>query len=614
MGTGAGRGFWSEEDRAMAMAVLGAQAFDYITTTHVSSEGLTAVGGDPDLQNKLAALVDGPNLSGLTWNYAIFWQVSRSKAGDVVLGWGDGHCREPREGEDPYHYGGRHHHHHDEAHQNMRKRVLQKLNTFFGGSDDENFALRLDRVTDTEMFFLASMYFSFPQGKGAPGKAFASGKQHWISDAVPKPASDYCVRAFLARSTGTRTVVLVPSEAGVLELGSVSSVPENAEVLQMIKSMLSPAKSPSACTGGEKREGSIGTAAHPTALALGGKQAEERPRIFGKELNLGRTQANEKIAVLKVEESPWDLQSSNGGSHLPFPNIRKSAHVLNWNQARHVNENQPLMNSNQQKFGNGIVIRGGADTDASHRLFAHQSNGVREEPRMSGFQAQKQHPPPPRQIDFSGTAATSRTGGPVVARLNNLDSEHSDADISCKEDKPATVDERRPRKRGRKPANGREEPLNHVEAERQRREKLNQRFYALRAVVPNISKMDKASLLGDAIAYITELQKKLKEMESERERFPEMALVDHKKPADCADIDVQTVHDEVVVRVSCPLEAHPVSRVIHVFKEAQINVVESKVSAGNDMVFHTFVVKSHGSEQMIKDKLVAAFSREAHPS
>lgn len=66
-------------------------------------------------------------------------------------------------------------------------------------------------------------------------------------------------------------------------------------------------------------------------------------------------------------------------------------------------------------------------------------------------------------------------------------------------------DECQPKKRGRKPANGRKEPLNHVEAERQRREKLNQRFYALRAVVPNISKMDKASLLSDAIAHIIDL-------------------------------------------------------------------------------------------------------------
>ncbi|KAL4363131.1 hypothetical protein GQ457_04G027450 [Hibiscus cannabinus] len=42
-----------------------------------------------------------------------------------------------------------------------------------------------------------------------------------------------------------------------------------------------------------------------------------------------------------------------------------------------------------------------------------------------------------------------------------------------KDDSPSLPDERKPRKRGRKPANGREEPSNHVEAEQQRREKLN---------------------------------------------------------------------------------------------------------------------------------------------
>ena len=47
------------------------------------------------------------------------------------------------------------------------------------------------------------------------------------------------------------------------------------------------------------------------------------------------------------------------------------------------------------------------------------------------------------------------------------ESEHSDAEASRKDDKSPLVDERRPRKRGRKPANGREECLNYVEAERQ---------------------------------------------------------------------------------------------------------------------------------------------------
>ncbi|XP_031494064.1 transcription factor MYC1-like [Nymphaea colorata] len=90
-----------------------------------------------------------------------------------------------------------------------------------------------------------------------------------------------------------------------------------------------------------------------------------------------------------------------------------------------------------------------------------------------------------------------------------VDSEHSD------EAEEAIVVEvaMRTKKRGRKPADGREVPLNHVEAERQRREKLNCRFYALRAVVPNVSRMDKASLLEDAVSYIKELKEKVETLE-----------------------------------------------------------------------------------------------------
>lgn len=47
-----------------------------------------------------------------------------------------------------------------------RKRVLLRLHALYGGGDEDgaDYALRLDRVTGAEMYFLASMYFSFPEG------------------------------------------------------------------------------------------------------------------------------------------------------------------------------------------------------------------------------------------------------------------------------------------------------------------------------------------------------------------------------------------------------------------------------------------------------------------
>lgn len=71
------------------------------------------------------------------------------------------------------------------------------------------------------------------------------------------------------------------------------------------------------------------------------------------------------------------------------------------------------------------------------------------------------------------------------------------------------------KRRGRKPGPARSDPPNHVEAERQRREKMNTRFYALRSVVPNVSRMDKASLLSDAVSYIKELRARVRSLEAQ---------------------------------------------------------------------------------------------------
>lgn len=596
---------WNDEDKAMVAAVLGTKAFDFLLSSSVSNENLLmAIGNDENLQNKLSDLVDRPNASNFSWNYAIFWQISRSKTGDLVLGWGDGCCREPKEGEESEAKRVLNLMLEDETQQKMRKRVLQKLHKLFGGSDEDNYALGLDRVTDTEMFFLASMYFSFPRGEGGPGQCFASGKHMWFSDAL-KSTSEYCVRSFLAKSAGIQTVVLVPTDVGVVELGSVRSLPESLELLQSIKfsfstsaSLMSakPVVAPVSVVMNEKKDENNN---FPNLGIV--ERVEGVKKIFGQDLNnSGHIHPNfrEKLAVRKMEERPaWDASYANGG-RLAFSSTRNGLHATTW---AHIHG---------MKQGSSADLYGSQPTANNLQELV---NGAREDFRPNHFQPQKQGQ---MQIDFSG--ATSRPS--VVTRPTTAESEHSDVEASCKEERPGTADERRPRKRGRKPANGREEPLNHVEAERQRREKLNQRFYALRAVVPNISKMDKASLLGDAIAYINELQAKLKFMEAERERFGSSsressaleANINSEQLNQVPEIDIQSSHDEVVVRVSCPLDSHPASRVIQAFKEAHVTVVESRLAAANDMVFHTFVIKSQGAEQLTKEKLIAALSLESN--
>ncbi|XP_021848310.2 transcription factor bHLH19-like [Spinacia oleracea] len=55
----------------------------------------------------------------------------------------------------------------------------------------------------------------------------------------------------------------------------------------------------------------------------------------------------------------------------------------------------------------------------------------------------------------------------------------------------------------------------HILAERKRREKLNQRFIALTAIIPGLKKMDKASILEEAINYVKQLEEQVKTLEEQ---------------------------------------------------------------------------------------------------
>ncbi|KAL3738403.1 hypothetical protein ACJRO7_019869 [Eucalyptus globulus] len=177
------------------------------------------------------------------------------------------------------------------------------------------------------------------------------------------------------------------------------------------------------------------------------------------------------------------------------------------------------------------------------------------------------------------------------------------------------------------------------EVERQRREKMNQRFYALRSVVPNISGMDRASLLADAVDYVEELRsqiaalesKVVKSKQSSPKRLKSCRAVDSfsdlSKTTSLSsknslimaamtlavpgwremEVDVKVVGQEAVVRVWSPSLEHPCARLMEVLKELELVVQHASMSCVKGMMLQEVAIRTpvacRVSDESIRDAI-----------
>ncbi|XP_074269423.1 transcription factor bHLH35-like [Silene latifolia] len=179
-----------------------------------------------------------------------------------------------------------------------------------------------------------------------------------------------------------------------------------------------------------------------------------------------------------------------------------------------------------------------------------------------------------------------------------------------------------------------------IVSERNRRKKLNERLFALRAVVPNISKMDKASIIRDAISYIQELNEQqrviraeISEMENYRwknssngspcsvdfdQDFPSViskpskrTKVDYggKQYAPCSklstidDLEMRVSYvgeKTVVVSLTCSKKEGTLVKLCELFEALKLKIITAHITAFSGRLLKTVFVEA---DELEKDEL-----------
>ncbi|MQL71861.1 hypothetical protein Taro_004221 [Colocasia esculenta] len=685
----------SDHPNGKTLAVAPPVAQMAVPSSSSAASASSAYFNQETLQHRLQALIEGASES---WTYAIFWQSSVDVSnGASLLAWGDGYYKGCEEDKRKMRAASAA----SAAEQEHRKKVLRELNSLISGAQVSADDAVDEEVTDTEWFFLVSMTQNFLNGAGLPGHVFFTASAAWIAGS-DRLAAASCDRARQAQLFGIQTMVCVPVGGGVVEFGSTGLIYQNSEIMNKVRVLFNfgsgggvgvdmvaaGAASPAATASWVPGPSTVTTDQgenDPSALWISDPSVIEikesppavleissmpRPHVQFENHSKNSLIASSSSVQLNPYDPPPPAQqhhqqqkhhtqhhpqqqqqnhpanSQNQGGFFNTRELNFSDFGLNSSNPQTCKlESGEILNFGENKRNSGV----GAAQSAGGGLVAHNSAPqVDDKKKKSVMATSRGSNNDEGMLSFSSAIVrpscdeTMKSGGGIAGLA---DSDHSDLEASIREveSRPTPPEpEKRPRKRGRKPANGREEPLNHVEAERQRREKLNQRFYALRAVVPNVSKMDKASLLGDAVSYINELRSKLQALESDKEAL-QTQVESLKKtaketpsragpaPPAAADqetkllpngalprvagveVDVKIMGKEAMIRVQSNRKNHPAARLMLALKELDLDVVYASVSVVNELMIQQATISMSSRAYTTEQLSAALYARIAGP-
>ncbi|KAI5589624.1 hypothetical protein BDE02_05G175100 [Populus trichocarpa] len=519
------------------------------------------------LQTMLQAAVQS-----VQWTYSLFWQMCPQQG---ILVWGDGYYNGPiktRKTVQPMEVTT------EEASLQRSQQLRELYDSLSIGETNQPArrpcaALSPEDLTETEWFYLMCVSFSFPPGVGLPGKAYARRRHVWLTGANEIDSKTFS-RAILAK-----TVVCIPLLDGVVEFGTTDKVQEDLGLIQHVKTFFSDHHhrhlTPPKPALSEHSTSSPATSSHdhprfhpppippfyvaaePSANAeqidedeeedeeeeehdsdseaetsrddhLEPRQAQNPHQVVAAEPSeLMQLEMSEDIRLGSPDDGSNNLDSDfpltgpdNSMDHRSRADSYKAESARRWTML----QDNPFSGNLQPSASGPPPLEDLAQEDTHYSqtistILQSQPGWLAAEPSSIAYEARYHQSAFSRWTNRSDhlfhVSVETTSQWLLKYILFSVPHLHS----KSREDNSPKSRDGEAASRFRKGTPQDELSANHVLAERRRREKLNERFIMLRSLVPFVTKMDKASILGDTIEYVKQLRQKIQDLETRNKQM-----------------------------------------------------------------------------------------------
>ncbi|KAL2338184.1 hypothetical protein Fmac_012630 [Flemingia macrophylla] len=165
--------------------------------------------------------------------------------------------------------------------------------------------------------------------------------------------------------------------------------------------------------------------------------------------------------------------------------------------------------------------------------------------------------------------------------------------------------------RPNKKARSSSQTVDHIMAERRRRQELTEKFITLSATIPGLNKTDKASVLGAAIDYVKELKERVQRLEKEDER---RSIVKKRGPSGngndtesiiLPEMEARVMGKEALIEIHCEKQNGIELKLLEHLESLHLNITASSVLPfGNSALCITITAQMGEAYNMTVDELV----------